>query len=129
MRKNKLIYIGGPTCSGKTKLSILLAESLKTDIVSCDSRQIYKETSLGTAKPSNYNLKKVKHHFINHVSIHSEYNVGIYYKESNKILESIFKGNAVPPPYLKGRLLQNQFFFRKTNSFSGKPTHRAREVL
>tara|TARA_Y100000768_G_scaffold26197_1_gene17670 strand:+ start:1477 stop:2373 length:897 start_codon:yes stop_codon:yes gene_type:complete len=89
--RNKLIYIGGPTCSGKTKLSILLAETFKTDIISCDSRQIYKETSIGTAKPSNYNLKKVKHHFINHVSIHSDYNVGIYKKETNKILESIFK--------------------------------------
>ena len=89
--RNKLIYIGGPTCSGKTKLSILLAETFKTDIISCDSRQIYKETSIGTAKPSNYNLKKVKHHFINHVSIHSDYNVGIYKKETNKVLQSIFK--------------------------------------
>ena len=90
MKNNKLIYIGGPTCSGKTKLSILLAEIFKTDIISCDSRQIYKETSIGTAKPSNYNLKKVKPHFVNHVSIHSDYNGGIYNKESNKILESIF---------------------------------------
>ena len=91
MRKNKLIYIGGPTCSGKTKLSILLAETFKTEIISCDSRQIYKETSLGTEKPSNDNLNKIKHHFINHVSIHQDYNVGIYNKETNKILESIFK--------------------------------------
>ena len=91
MKNNKLIYIGGPTCSGKSKLSILLAETFKTEIISCDSRQFYKETSIGTAKPSNYNLKKVKHHFINHVSIHSDYNVGIYNKETNKILESIFK--------------------------------------
>ena len=91
MKNNKLIYIGGPTCSGKTNLSILLAETFKTEIISCDSRQIYKETSIGTAKPSNYKLKKVKHHFINHVSIHRDYNVGIYNKETNKILESIFK--------------------------------------
>tara|TARA_B100001027_G_C16230547_1_gene314346 strand:+ start:214 stop:1113 length:900 start_codon:yes stop_codon:yes gene_type:complete len=95
MRNNKLIYIGGPTCSGKTKLSILLAEIFKTEIISCDSRQIYKETSIGTAKPSNYNLKKVKHHFVNHVSIHRDYNVGIYNKESNKILESIFKKKKI----------------------------------
>ncbi len=43
MKKNKLIYIGGPTCSGKTNLSILLANTFKTEIISCDSRQVYKE--------------------------------------------------------------------------------------
>ena len=91
MTRNKLIYIGGPTCSGKTKLSLLLAETLKTEIISCDSRQIYKEISIGTAKPSKSNLKKVKHHFINHVSIHEDYNVGIYNRETKKTLESIFK--------------------------------------
>ena len=91
MTRNKLIYIGGPTCSGKTKLSVLLAENYKTEIISCDSRQIYKEISIGTAKPSKNNLKKVKHHFINHVSIHEDYNVGIYNRETKKTLESIFK--------------------------------------
>ena len=91
MARNKLIYIGGPTCSGKTKLSVLLAETFKTEIISCDSRQIYKEISIGTAKPSKSNLKKVKHHFINHVSIHEDYNVGIYNRETKKTLESIFK--------------------------------------
>ena len=91
MTRNKLIYIGGPTCSGKTKLSVLLAETFKTEIISCDSRQIYKEISIGTAKPSKSNLKKVKHHFINHVSIHEDYNVGIYNRETKKTLESIFK--------------------------------------
>ena len=91
MKRNKLIYVGGPTCSGKTKLSVLLAETFKTEIISCDSRQIYKEISIGTAKPSKNNLKKVKHHFINHVSIHEDYNVGIYNRETKKTLESIFK--------------------------------------
>ena len=91
MKRNKLIYVGGPTCSGKTKLSVLLAETFNTDIISCDSRQIYKEISIGTAKPSKNHLKKVKHHFINHVSIHENYNVGIYNSETNKMLESIFK--------------------------------------
>lgn len=91
MKRNKLIYVGGPTCSGKTKLSVLLAENYKTEIISCDSRQIYKEISIGTAKPSKNNLKKVKHHFINHVSIHEDYNVGIYNRETKKTLESIFK--------------------------------------
>ena len=95
MKRNKLIYIGGPTCSGKTKLSILLAEIFKTEIISCDSRQIYKEISIGTAKPSKNNLKKVKHHFINHISIHEDYNVGIYNTQTNKILESIYKKKKI----------------------------------
>ena len=91
MKKNKLVYIAGPTCSGKTKLSIVLADILNTEIISCDSRQIYKEISVGTAKPRENDLKKNKHHFINHISIHDNYNVGIYYKQSIKTLESIFK--------------------------------------
>ena len=91
MKKNKLIYIGGPTCSGKTNLSILLANTFKTEIISCDSRQVYKELSIGTAKPSKNNLKKIKHHFINHVSIHENFNVGIYNEQANEKLESLFK--------------------------------------
>jgi len=91
MKKNKLVYIAGPTCSGKTKLSIVLADILNTEIISCDSRQIYKEISIGTAKPCENDLKKNKHHFINHISIHDNYNVGIYYEQSMKTLESIFK--------------------------------------
>ena len=90
MKNNKLIYVGGPTCSGKTKLSILLAETFNTEIISCDSRQIYKEISIGTAKPSKNHLKKVKHHFINHVSIHEEFNVGIYNEQANEKLNSLF---------------------------------------
>ena len=91
MKKNKLIYIGGPTCSGKTNLSILLANTFKSEIISCDSRQVYKEISIGTAKPSENNLKKIKHHFINHVSIHENFNVGIYNEQANEKLDSLFK--------------------------------------
>ena len=91
MKRNKLIYIAGPTCSGKTNLSIVLAGILNTEIISCDSRQVYKEISIGTAKPSENDLKKNKHHFINHISIHDNYNVGIYHEQSTKTLESIFK--------------------------------------
>ncbi len=93
MKKNKLVYIGGPTCSGKTKLSILLADTFKTEIISSDSRQVYKEISIGTDKPSNNYLKKIKHHFINHISIHEDFNVGVYKKQINEILKSVFKKN------------------------------------
>lgn len=95
MKKNKLVYIGGPTCSGKTNLSILLAETFNTEIISCDSRQIYKEVSIGTAKPSDKDLKKIKHHFVNHISIHEDFNVGIYKEQANKILEAIFKKHKI----------------------------------
>ncbi len=95
MNKNKLVYIGGPTCSGKTILSILLAQIFNTEIISCDSRQIYKEVSIGTAKPSDKYLKTIKHHFINHISIHEDFNVGIYKQQANKILESIFKKHKI----------------------------------
>ena len=91
MKKNKLVYITGPTCSGKTNLSILLANAFNTEIISCDSRQVYIEISIGTAKPSLNDLKKIKHHFINHVSIHDDFNVGIFHEQANKILESLFE--------------------------------------
>ena len=100
MKKNKLVYIGGPTCSGKTNLSILLAETFNTEIISCDSRQIYKEVSIGTAKPSDKDLKKIKHHFVNHISIHEDFNVGIYKEQANKILEAIFKKHKIERNYV-----------------------------
>ena len=72
LRKNttkKLFVILGPTASGKTSLSIRLASKLKTEIISCDSRQFYKELKIGSAPPSAEELKKTKHHFIQHLSV------------------------------------------------------------
>ena len=65
----KLFIILGPTASGKTSLSLQIAKELKTEIVSCDSRQFYKELKIGTAPPSPEELKNTKHHFIQHLSI------------------------------------------------------------
>ena len=62
-----LIVIVGPTASGKTTLAIQLAKDLKTEIVSADSRQFYREMSVGTAKPTTAELSQVKHHFINYI--------------------------------------------------------------
>lgn len=73
---NKLILIYGPTCVGKTAGALLLAERYNSDIFSCDSRQIYKEMSIGTAVPSPAELARVNHHFIQEVSIHEAYSVG-----------------------------------------------------
>ena len=79
MTNKRLIYIAGPRGIGKTDLSIKIAKKLKTEIISCDSRQFYKELKIGTSPPSNEQLDKVKHHFIHHKSIHDNYNVGQTY--------------------------------------------------
>ena len=92
MRKNKnLIYIAGPTGVGKTDLSLEIAKKFNTDIVSCDSRQFYKELKIGTCPPSYSQLKEVKHHFIHHKSIHDVYNVGKYEKEAITVINDLFK--------------------------------------
>ena len=91
MRKNKnLIYIAGPTGVGKTDLSIEIAKKFNTDIVSCDSRQFYKELKIGTSPPSNTQLSEVKHHFIHNKSIHDKYNVGEYEKDAIDLINKIF---------------------------------------
>ena len=92
MRKNKnLIYIAGPTGVGKTDLSIEIAKKFNTDIVSCDSRQFYKELKIGTSPPSNTQLSEVKHHFIHNKSIHDKYNVGLYEKDAIAVINDLFK--------------------------------------
>jgi tRNA dimethylallyltransferase len=92
MTKNKnLIYIAGPTGVGKTDLSLEIAKKFNTDIVSCDSRQFYKELKIGTSPPSYSQLKEVKHHFIHHKSIHDVYNVGKYEKDAITVINDLFK--------------------------------------
>ena len=76
MKNKKLIIILGPTGVGKTELSLQMAESMNTEIISCDSRQVYREMKIGTAAPSEEDLKRVKHHFIGHLSIHDYYSCG-----------------------------------------------------
>ena len=87
----KLFIILGPTASGKTALSILLAEKLSTEILSCDSRQFYKELKIGAAPPSKEQLQKIKHHFIQHLSIKDNYNTGQYEEDAIKKISSLFK--------------------------------------
>ena len=85
-----LIVILGPTAIGKTSLSIDIAKEFDTEIISADSRQFFREMNIGTAKPSEQQLKQVKHHFINSLSIKDEYNVGEFEKDALKILQRIF---------------------------------------
>jgi tRNA dimethylallyltransferase len=87
----KLIVIVGPTAVGKTAVAIEVAERLKTEIVSADSRQIYKELEIGTAKPTVEELARVKHHFINTKSIEEDYNAGQYGGEAMAVIEKLFE--------------------------------------
>ena len=90
-----LISIIGPTAIGKTSLSIKLAQHFKTEILSADSRQFYKEMSIGTATPLKEELNAVKHHFIHHKSIQDNYNVGSFEKDALKTLNELFKSHNI----------------------------------
>lgn len=88
---NTLIVILGPTGVGKSAISIELAKSFSTDIVSADSRQLFRELSIGTAVPSMEELKSVTHHFIQTRSIHHYYNVSEYETEAIGLINELFK--------------------------------------
>lgn len=90
---NTLIVIQGPTGIGKSKLSIQLAKQFSTEIVSADSRQIFKETSIGTAVPSKTELKSVPHHLIHSHSIHENYNASRFETEALEIISSLFQSH------------------------------------
>ncbi|WP_103071449.1 tRNA (adenosine(37)-N6)-dimethylallyltransferase MiaA [Aquimarina sediminis] len=92
MNKN-LIVIVGPTAIGKTSLSILLAKHFNCEIVSADSRQFYKEMSIGTAAPTPEELEQATHHFIQHRSIKDDYSVGDFEKDALNKLNDLFKTN------------------------------------
>lgn len=84
----KLIAILGPTASGKTTLAIETAKALKAEIISCDSRQFFKELNIGTAKPTARELEQAPHHFIGHISIQDTYTAGMFEKDAiDKIAE------------------------------------------
>ena len=90
--KNKtLIVIAGPTASGKTAYSIELAMKLNTVILSADSRQFYKEMSIGTAAPTKEELSQVKHYFVHHISIEDKYDVADYERDALQLLDELFK--------------------------------------
>ena len=94
-KKPLLICIVGPTAIGKTALSIKVAEHFSCDIISADSRQFYKEMTIGTAVPKQEELEAVKHHFIQDRSILNPYSVGDFEKDAIKKLDDLFKKNAI----------------------------------
>lgn len=90
-----LVVVEGPTAVGKTHLAIELAKHFNMEIISADSRQFYKELSIGTAKPTEEELAEVPHHFVGHISIQQEYSAGQFGEEASKLLEKLFKKDRI----------------------------------
>ena len=88
---NTLIVVLGPTGIGKSDISIQLANYFSTDIISADSRQFFRELSIGTAVPAEEDLKSVIHHFIHSRSIHDYYNVSEYETEAIDLINQLFR--------------------------------------
>ncbi len=88
--RNFLIVVVGPTGVGKTGVSIDIATHFKTEIISADSRQFYREMNIGTAVPSEYQLNRVRHHFIRFLSVKDYYSSSLYERAVLELLPSIF---------------------------------------
>lgn len=86
----KLVVVLGPTAIGKTALAIGLAQQLKTEIISADSRQFFKELNIGVARPSELELNSAKHHFINFLSIEDNYSAGMFETDALNLLSNLF---------------------------------------
>ena len=85
------MVVGGPTAVGKTSFSIQLAQHYKTEIISADSRQLFKKLNIGTAKPTQEELAAVPHHFIDVLSPEEDYNAGLFEKEALERLDTLFR--------------------------------------
>ena len=94
--ERSIIVITGPTCSGKTAVGIKLAEALGGEIISADSRQIYKYLDIGTAKPTIKELKKIKHHFISELEPDEEYDVSKFENDALKRIGDIYQRGKIP---------------------------------
>ncbi|MBP7732466.1 MAG: tRNA (adenosine(37)-N6)-dimethylallyltransferase MiaA [Caldisericia bacterium] len=94
--KKCILVIFGPTASGKTDLSIKLAKKLGSQIISCDSQQVYHELFIGTARPTKEEMKGVKHYLIGHVSVTEEYNVARYIEDFAAVADTIFSLGKLP---------------------------------
>ncbi len=92
----KVIVLVGPTCSGKSGLAIEIAMQLNSEIVSADSRQIYKFLNIGTAKPATSELIHVKHHLIDNINPDSVFNAGIFVEEAERIISILHSQNKIP---------------------------------
>ena len=93
MKKKNLISVVGPTGIGKTRLAIDLAKHFNTEIVSCDSRQFFREMKIGTASPSEEELAEAPHHFIGNLSVEEYYSIGQYEEDALKKLNQLFENH------------------------------------
>ncbi len=94
-QKKYLVCILGPTAIGKTAVAIEVAKYFGTEIISADSRQFFKEISIGTAKPSLKELQEVPHHFIGHISIEQRYSAGDFERDALALLDELFKNHDI----------------------------------
>jgi tRNA dimethylallyltransferase len=95
IEKPLLVVIAGPTASGKTAQAIRLANQFNIEIISCDSRQFYRELNIGTAKPTPDELAAAPHHFVGHLSIFDSYNVSRFESDALKLLNELFAKHSV----------------------------------
>lgn len=95
MAEKTLLVIAGPTAVGKTAYCVELAKKLQTDVVSADSRQFYRELTIGTAKPTPEEMQGVTHHFIDSHSIGETYTAGQYERDCLKLLDELFRKKDV----------------------------------
>ncbi len=93
--KPLLVVVCGPTASGKTELAIRLAEAWKCEVISADSRQVYRELPIGSAAPGDAELLRARHHLVGSVSIHEHYNAGQFASDANTILSPLFQQNSI----------------------------------
>lgn len=94
--KPKVIAVAGPTASGKTALAVEIAKHLDTEIISADSRQIFKEFDIATAKPTQQEMQGIKHHLIDVVNPDEEFTVADFSDSASKVMEKLFKQNKIP---------------------------------
>lgn len=94
--ERKVIVIAGPTASGKTALSLMLAEKLSSEIISADSRQVYRYLNIGTAKPEIEQLRRVRHHFIDMLMPDENFDAKQFENESLRIISSLHSKNVIP---------------------------------
>ena len=94
--KPRLIMLVGPTASGKTGLAIQLAKALDTEIISADSRYLYRQLTIGTAKPTEHELSQVRHHLINKADLDQPWSIGEYKTEAEKLIHNLNRQGKIP---------------------------------
>ena len=94
--KNTIYFITGPTASGKSKFAIDLSKKIKGEIINADSMQIYKELKIITARPSQLDNKKIKHHLYGYVDGSNRYNVEKWCQDASQVIKSLNKKNINP---------------------------------